>query len=59
MFEVKKPEMTNRTFRIPQDLVDRLGEVAQKKDVSLNKLVVQCCEYALKNLPNDEEQPKK
>ena len=59
MFEVTKPEMTNRTFRMPQALVDKLGEVAQKKGVSLNKLVVQCCEYALKNLPDNAEGDEK
>ena len=56
MFEVTKPEMTNRTFRMPQELVDKLGEVAQQKGVSLNKLVIQCCEYALKNLPDDKNE---
>ncbi len=30
MFEVKNPEMVNRTFRMPKDLVEQLGEVAQK-----------------------------
>jgi len=50
MFDVKKPEMTNKTFRLPVPLIKRLQEVAQAKDVSLNALVVQCCEYALENL---------
>jgi len=54
MFEVLKPEIENRTFRMPKDLLERLSEVAQKKEVSLNKLVIQCCEYALKNLPDDK-----
>jgi predicted HicB family RNase H-like nuclease len=56
MFEVKKPEMVNRTFRMPKDLVEQLGEVAQQKDVSINRLVIQCCEYALKNLPDDNNE---
>ena len=50
MFDVKKPEMTNKTFRLPMELVRRLQEVAQTKGVSLNALVAQCCEYALENL---------
>ena len=58
MFEVKKPEMVNRTFRMPKDLIEQLGEVAQKKDVSINKLVIQCCEYALNNLPDNEPKSK-
>lgn len=54
MFEVSKPEIENRTFRMPKDLLERLSEVAQKEEISLNKLVIQCCEYALKNLPNND-----
>ena len=54
MFEVKKPELVNRTFRMPLDLIKRLEVVAQGKGVSLNNLVRQCCEYALENL-NDKK----
>ena len=55
MFDVKKPEMTNKTFRIPLTLVENLQKVAQSKGVSLNNLVIQCCEYALENLKNPED----
>jgi len=44
---------------MPKELVDGLSEVAQRKKVSLNYLIIKCCEYALKNLPDDEIQPKK
>ena len=40
----------NKTFRMPMELVQTLQVVAQKEDVSLNKLVIQCCQYALENL---------
>lgn len=50
MFKIEKPEMINKTFRMPVELVERMQKIAQEKGVSLNKLVVQCCEYALKNL---------
>lgn len=55
MFEVKKTEHTNKTFRIPTELLERLETLAQNKGVSLNNLVVQCCEYALKNISTDEK----
>ena len=54
MFQVKKTEYVNKTFRLPTDLVKRLEVVAQNKNVSLNNLVVQCCEYALENIDNSE-----
>ena len=50
MFEVKKTEHVNKTFRMPADLVKRLEVLAQEKNISLNNLIVQCCEYALENL---------
>jgi hypothetical protein len=34
--------------------------IAQEQNVSLNNLVVQCCEYALDNItPNDSSEKKK
>ncbi len=53
MFKVDKPEMINKTFRLPLKLVQQLQIVAQNKKVSLNNLVQQCCEYALANLDED------
>lgn len=49
MFEVKKTEFVNKTFRMPAELVKRMETIAQNEKVSLNNLVVQCCEYALSN----------
>ena len=53
MFRIEKPEMMNKTFRLPVDLVERMQKVAQEKGVSLNNLVIQSCEYALDNLEQD------
>lgn len=55
MFKIEKPEMVNKTFRLPVDLVERLSSVAQNQGVSLNNLVKQCCEYALSNLDTKKE----
>ncbi|MBR1460162.1 hypothetical protein IJ596_00810 [bacterium] len=49
-FKIEKPEMINKTFRLPLELVERMQKIAQNKEVSLNNLVIQCCEYALKNI---------
>ena len=54
MFQVKKTEYVNKTFRMPRELVQELESVAQQKDVSLNQLVTQCCQYALDHLDTDE-----
>jgi len=54
MFDVSKPEYINKTFRLPLELVQNLQETAQTKNVSLNYLVIRCCEYALKDLKKEK-----
>ena len=51
MFIVQKNEASNKTVRMPNILIEQLEEVAVNEDISFNQLVVQCCEYALANLP--------
>ena len=58
MFTVKKPDYINKTFRMPLELVQKLEVLAQEKQVSLNNLVVQCCEYALDNIDTDSPKDK-
>ena len=55
MFKIEKPEMVNKTFRLPLELVETLQTIAQNRGVSLNNLVKQCCEYALANLSEDNK----
>ncbi|MBP3489455.1 MAG: hypothetical protein J6K53_13785 [Roseburia sp.] len=52
-FEIKRQEYVNRTYRIPKELADRLSQVAQQEDISVNELVVQSCEFALDNLKKE------
>lgn len=63
MFQVQKPEYSNKTFRMPTELVARLEKLAQQNDISLNQLVIQCCRYALDDLappdPQGETSKKK
>ena len=56
MFTVRKPESSNKTIRMPNDMIEEMGKIATQKDISFNQLVVQCCEYALKNLDINENQ---
>ena len=55
MFKVEKPEFVNKTFRMEKELVKKLEEVAQRENVSVNALVVQCCKYALENMETKSE----
>ena len=50
-FKVRQTEeMINKTFRLPQSLLDELTKIAEHERVSVNNLVRQCCEYALANM---------
>lgn len=55
MFEIKKPQNSNKTIRMPDDLIQRLQKLADENDISFNQLVIQCCEYALENMGHQEE----
>ena len=55
MFKVKKTEYTSKTFRLPNGLLCELEKIAQKNGISVNNLMVQCCEYALNNIDEEEK----
>ena len=57
-FIIKKPTSSNRTIRMPDDLIDTLCRIATEKGISFNQLVIQCCEFALDNLniPNSAKE---
>jgi len=52
MFNLKKDETISKTIRIPVDLVRTLEKLADEKELSLSKVIIQCCEYAIENLNN-------
>lgn len=56
MFKIEKPEYVNKTFRMEKKLVEQLEELAQAENISVNSLVIQCCNYALDNLENSKAQ---
>ena len=55
MFEIKKPSASNKTIRMPDDLIERLERLAAQNDISFNQLVIQCLNFALENLDNEEK----
>ena len=50
MFEIERNETVNKTFRLPIELTKRLQKIAQEQGISMNNLVIQCCEYALNEM---------
>ena len=49
-FKIEREEYVNKTFRMEKKLVERMEKICDKKNISLNKLVVLCVNYALENL---------
>lgn len=59
MFVVKKPSSSNKTIRLPDELIEKLNKIAADKGVSFNSLVHQCIEYALDDMQDeDDKNPK-
>ena len=44
-----------RTIRFTEPLFEALNEVAQQNHVSFNRLVLQCCKYALEQMEQGEQ----
>ena len=54
MFSVKNEATISKTFRMPAELLKKLEKLSDEKNISLSKLVIQCCEYALENLKEEK-----
>jgi len=55
LFRIQKPTASNKTIRMPDTLIDTLEQLAAKHDISFNRLVIQCCEYALQHMEMDKD----
>lgn len=53
--KIDKKEYQNRTFRLPVSLIEKLGSIAQEKNISVNQLVIILCEYGIENLDDSEK----
>ena len=56
MFRVKKDriEYENKSLRLPTDLIEKVQELADKNEISFNKVVIQCIDYALDHMDKNE-----
>ncbi len=54
-FIIKKPTSSNRTIRMPDTLIEKISSIAAEQDISFNQVVIQCCEFAIENLPKKEK----
>lgn len=60
MWKIQKGyDMVSKTFRLPDEMIEQLGRLACENNLSLNQLVIQCLNFALKNLDSEETDNKK
>lgn len=52
MFRLKKDyiEYENKSLRLPVDLINQIQALANDNNMSFNKVVIQCIEYALNDM---------
>lgn len=54
-FIIKKPSSSNRTVRMPDDLIEKISKLAGERSISFNQVVIQCCEFALNHLDDTKK----
>ena len=60
MFKIQKGyDTVSKTFRLPIELVEKLDALAYSNNLSLNQLVVQCLNYAIDNLDDNNNETTK
>ena len=56
MFKLKKDytEYENKSLRLPKDLIQTVQTLANENNLSFNRVVIQCIEYALEHIENNK-----
>ena len=58
-FKINKDQVKissiNRTIRIKPESFEKLMDLSEKNNISFNKVINQCIEFALNNLEEDEK----
>ena len=58
MKKLKIPENHSgitKTLRLPEDIVDNIQDIADKKNLSFNKVIIEFLKFGLENFEDDEE----
>ena len=59
MFKIQKGyDSESKTFRLPIELIESLEVLATRNKISLNQLVIQCLNYAINNLEDNDIKKK-
>ena len=59
MWKIKKGYVSvNKSFRLPEELANKIDNLALKNNLSINQLVIQCLNYAINNLDDTNNNEK-
>jgi len=56
MFKLKADyiEYENKSLRLPKELIEQVQALANENNMSFNKVVIQCIEYALSDMEDSK-----
>lgn len=55
---IERKESINKCVRFPVDVINRIDKITTENDVSFSKFVIQACEYALKDIEDQQKKEK-
>ena len=57
MFKIKREpaEYESKSLRLPVEMVEKVQQLADANNISFNKVIIQCVDYALDNLADKTE----
>ena len=59
MWKIKKGyDSVSKSFRLPEELANKIDNLAFKNNISSNQLVIQCLNYAINNLDDTKNDEK-
>ena len=59
MKKLKIPENHSgitKTLRLPEDIVDNIQDIADKKNLSFNKVIIEFLKFGIENFEDEEEE---
>ena len=59
MWKIKKGyNSVSKSFRLPEEIVKKIDNIACKNNLSSNQIVIQCLNYAINNLDDTKDDEK-
>lgn len=61
MFKIRREpaEYESKSLRLPIEMIEKVQKLADSNNISFNKVITQCVDYALDNLDDNKDENKK